>query len=283
MRQEITCFSAKDFASKEESIMKAKLKKILRREGGFTLTELAVAMLVVGILSAIAVPSFLGARNTAFDKEAQAAVDAALVAAKVHYATYGDFSEALTADCAQSGVGSVTDTLAEDLQRLDPNLDFVYASVASNGPRKVSVQANTTWNANNESLGCQAFYATALSRSGTCWIGRITVEGKYLLSGSTSPIVVQGDKNTENTAQASITNLAVNGNAYAAFKPQSPAADQTVNTDAALTDAAASCSGLIQGTGSITDGDDNVVMTNEYYDSWRNVINADGEAGTDGA
>ena len=46
--------------------MKAKLKKILRREGGFTLTELAVAMLVVGILSAIAVPSFLGARQCGF-------------------------------------------------------------------------------------------------------------------------------------------------------------------------------------------------------------------------
>jgi type IV pilus assembly protein PilA len=254
--------------------MKAILKKILRREGGFTLTELAVAMLVVGILSAIAVPSFLGARNTAFDKEAQAAVDAALVAAKIHYATYGDFSEALTTTCADD-----ESTLAEDLQRLDPNMDFVYAMNPSDGPREVSVQANTTWNANNESLGCQAFYATALSRSGTCWIGRITVEGKYLLAGSLSPIVLQGDKNTENVEQTSIEDLAVNGNAYAAFKPQSPAADQTVNTDAALADAAASCSGKVQGTGDITDGDDNVVMTNEYYDSWRNVINADGEAG----
>jgi prepilin-type N-terminal cleavage/methylation domain-containing protein len=253
--------------------MKAILKKILRREGGFTLTELAVAMLVVGILSAIAVPSFLGARNTAFDKEAQAAVDAALVAAKVHYATYGDFSESQSAVCAGS-----TTTLAADLQRLDPNLDFIQASEASSNPREVSVQANTTWNANNESLGCQAFYATALSRSGTCWIGRITVEGKYLLTGSLSPIVVQGDMNSENVEQESIDDLEVNGNAYASFKPQSPAADQTVNTDAALTDAAASCSGLIQGTGSITDGDDNVVLTDEYFDSWRNVINADGEA-----
>jgi type IV pilus assembly protein PilA len=268
MRQEFPCFSAKDFASKEESIMKAILKKIIRREGGFTLTELAVAMLVVGILSAIAVPSFLGARNTAFDKEAQAAVDAALVAAKIHYATYGDFSEAATDTC-----DGATTTLAEDLQKLDPNLNFVDATTPSDSPRAVSVQANTTWNAINESLGCQAFYATALSRSGTCWIGRITVEGKFLLTGSASPIVVQGDKNTENTAQTSITDLAVNGNAYAAFKVQSPGADVTANTLDALLDAEAACSGLMQGTGSLTPAV-NVVMTNEYYDSWRNVIGA---------
>jgi hypothetical protein len=38
----------------------------------------------------------------------------------------------------------------------------------------------------------------------------------------------------------------------------------------------------VQGSGDITDADDNVVMTDEYYDSWRNVINADGEAGTTG-
>ena len=258
--------------------MKSALEKILRREGGFTLIELAVAMLVVGILSAVAVPSFLGARNTAFDKEAQASVDAALVAATVHYATYGDFSEALTADCAQVSPDT-GDTLAADLQRLDPNLDFVTAATPSDCPRKVSVQAGVTWNANNESLGCQAFYATALSRSGTCWIGRITVEGKYLLTGSLSPIVLQGDKNTENAEQASITDLAVNGNAYAAFKPQSSAADQSANEDANLDNAFDSCSGLIQGTGDITDSDDNVVLTDEYYDSWRNVINADGEAG----
>lgn len=248
--------------------MKELFKKVLRREGGFTLTELAVAMLVVGILSAIAVPSFLGARNTAFDKEAQAAVDAALVAAKIHYATYGDFSEAATATCS----GDAT-SLAADLQKLDPNMDFVNALTTSSGPRMVSVQANTTWNSGDESLGCQAFYATALSRSGTCWVGRITVEGKYLLTGSASPIIVQGNTNTENAQQSSISGFTLNGNAYASFKAQSPAADNgNVATDD-LVDARTACSGKVQGSGSITPAV-NVVMTDEYYDSWRNVIGA---------
>jgi type IV pilus assembly protein PilA len=223
-------------------------------------------MLVVGILSAIAVPSFLGARNSAFDKEAQAAVDAALVAAKIHYATYGDFSEAATTTCA----GSST-TLAEDLQKLDPNMDFVTAGTTSSGPRMVSVQANTTWNSGGESLGCQAFYATALSRSGTCWIARITVEGKYLLTGSASPIIVQGNKNTENEQQSSISGFTLNGNAYASFKAESPAADETNTEEDELLDARTACSGLMQGEGTAA-STTNVVGTNEYYDSWRNVI-----------
>jgi prepilin-type N-terminal cleavage/methylation domain-containing protein len=245
------------------------LKKIIRREGGFTLTELAVAMLVIGILSSIAVPSFLGARNNAYDKEAQASVDAALVAAQSHYAQYGDFSDSVSTSC--SGTTSVQ--LAADIQKMNPNIDIVAPSTVSTGPRVVSIQANTTWNSNGESLGCQAFYATALSRSGTCWIGRTTVEGKFLLTGSASPIIVKSDKNTAANSITELDGLAVNGNAYASFKPQSSAADAAVLATAELADAKTACSGTVQGSGSSTITT-NVVLPSEYYSSWRSVINA---------
>ena len=244
---------------------------MFRREGGFTLTELAVSMAVVGILSAIAVPSFVGARNSAFDKEAQAAVDAALVAAATHYGTYGDFSTANAAVCA-TAAGAAT-TLAADLQKLNSNMDFVDGTLPSTGPRVVSVQAGVTFTANDESLGCQAFYATALSRSGSCWIGRITVEGKYLLTGAASPIVVSGNTNTSNVSQSAISVLGVNGNAYASFKAQSAGADVTANTLQGYADAATACSGLLQGTGSVTPAV-NVVLASEYYDNWRSVVGA---------
>ena len=230
-------------------------------------------MLVVGILSSIAVPSFLGARNNAYDKEAQASVNAALIAAQTHYAQYGDFSDSMTATCAGSGA------LAADLQKLDPNIDMVIPGTVSTGPNVVSVQANTTWNSNGESLGCQAFYATALSRSGTCWIGRTTVEGKFLVTGSESPIIVKSDKNTAASTITELSGLAVNGNAYASFKPRNSAADAAVLATAELADAKTACSGLMQGTGSVTAAD-NVVLANEYYTSWRSVINsATGAAG----
>jgi prepilin-type N-terminal cleavage/methylation domain-containing protein len=247
--------------------MKSTIIKILRRENGFTLTELAVVMLIVGILAGIAIPSFLGARNTAYDKEAQASVDVALNAARVHYAQYGDFSEAQTATCDGSA------DMAASLQSLEPGVDFIDATVSSNSPHTVSIETATTWNSNNESLGCQAFYAMALSRSGTCWIGRITVEGKYLLTGSASPIIVKGDKNTANASQTNISGLAVNGLAYASFKPETSNADVAADALATLADSATACNGEDQGTGSIT-ATENVVMTNEYYDAWNNVIGA---------
>lgn len=46
-------------------------------EEGFTLIELLVVMIVIGILSAIAIPSFLSQRSKAFDSQARADVRAA--------------------------------------------------------------------------------------------------------------------------------------------------------------------------------------------------------------
>ena len=41
-----------------------------RRDNGFTLTELVIAMVVLGVIASIAIPSFLGSRNNSYDKEA---------------------------------------------------------------------------------------------------------------------------------------------------------------------------------------------------------------------
>ena len=224
-------------------------------------------MLVVGILSSIAVPSFLGARNNAYDKEAQASIDATLLAAETHYAQYGDFSDAMTDDC----IGSTL--LPGDLQKQDPTIDMVTAATPSSGPRMVSVQTGETWNSNGESLGCQAFYATALSRSGTCWVARLTVEGKYLVTGSVSPIIVKSDKNTAALGQVELTGAALNGKAYASIKPTQSGADGAAAPLADLADAKLACSGAMQGTGVLATGV-NTIASTEFYSSWRSVVGA---------
>ena len=247
--------------------------KFAIRESGFTLTELAVGMLVVGILASVAVPSFLGSRNNAYDKEAQASLTAVLNAASILYANQGDFSDASTAQCGDST------TLAADVQKLEPGIDAVAASVSSTNPQVVSVQAAQTFSSNGELLGCQAFYATALSRGGSCWIVRMTVEGKFLSSTITGtsalPIQMAAQLNTQNAAATTWTLLQVNGKAFAYIRGRSTGADAD-NTNG-LAAIATACKAATQGTGSVT-GTANVIKSTEFYNSWKDV-----QAGANGS
>ena len=237
-----------------------------RRDNGFTLVELVIAMVVLAIVASIALPSFLGSRNNSYDKEAQASIGVVLRAASALYSSQGDFSNAGSAGCGtDAGVGA---SLAADLQKLQPNVDVVGGSVTSTSSRVVSVDARPTFNSNGEKLGCQAFYATVFSSSGTCFVARLTFEGKFLLASSVSPIQVSSQLNTQNVAVTTWSALAANGVAYAQIRSRSSGADADNTQTLALI--RSNCKAQTQSTGSATAAAYYADPGN-FYQSWRDT------------
>ena len=136
-------------------------------EDGFTLIELMVVVLIIAILLAIAIPTFLGARNRSNDRAAQSSLRNALTAAKVLFTDSQDYTSATVSA----------------LQAEDPGLDVVDSGTDSTAARTVSVLGDTA----------AVFYAAAFSKAGTCFYvmddaaatGLGTTYGKAASAGGT--------------------------------------------------------------------------------------------------
>jgi type IV pilus assembly protein PilA len=113
-----------------QTIQAKAAKKRENGEGGFTLIELMVVVLIIAILLAIAIPTFLGAQNKAKDRSAQSNLRNMLTNAKTIYADTTDYT-------------SVTGGVGGTMTAIEPNISLV-ASTANGATSAKTVSGLTT-------------------------------------------------------------------------------------------------------------------------------------------
>lgn len=81
------------------------LQRLREREEGFTLIELLVVIIIIGILAAIAIPTFLNQRTRGYNAASQSALRNAAIAQESYYTgnnTYGTEAQIETEGFNQS-------------------------------------------------------------------------------------------------------------------------------------------------------------------------------------
>jgi type IV pilus assembly protein PilA len=143
------------------------------REGGFTLIELMVVVMIIAILVGIAIPAFLGARKRAQDTASKSNLRNGLGTAQTIF----------TDNQAYLATAAMVTSLGNE----EPSLAFKIDTVVSAAAKEISVKTTTA----TGGAGLDEIILGSKSGSGTCYFlrhvataGLPGLSGSYMASGT---------------------------------------------------------------------------------------------------
>jgi len=137
-------------------------------DSGFTLIELMVVLLIIAILLAIAIPTFLGVSGSARDRSAQSTLTNAMTNSIAYYQNGQTYDATTgTGGTATSQTGTGAGSTAGGLQVSEPAFSWVAGGTAcaANAPKCVSIAPVDVQSADDG----EGVILAVRSGTGTCW------------------------------------------------------------------------------------------------------------------